>query len=288
MIAHVFENLLNSLDGEGEERYGDAWSGLVGERLEQLRSDYNILTDPGRTVIDYADLATQSAYVYAYGIGRAFFTDELLRKHRAKLGEPIFRDDVAKVTSLGGGPGSELAGLVAYLLDEANGETVESINYWVFDKDSEWEHPCQALVDDLSEHLPIKLVYDKLDLANQKDCQAISLEGDDLLVLSFVVSELCALEDQKQILEGLRHLYGTLNTHSFIFYNDSDAYDFYKFFNDSKTFVKGFGKASQMSEIQAEITFEAELGPTYRRYSSSYDWTPHRTSKALSKLLRRV
>ncbi|AKM06257.1 hypothetical protein [Pelagerythrobacter marensis] len=288
MIIEVFENLLNSLDGEGRERYGDAWVGLVGERLEQLRSDYNELTDPGRTIIDYGDLATQAAYVYAYGVGRAFFTYELLKKHRKELEEPIFSADVARVTSLGGGPGSELAGLVMYLLDESSGESVESIKYWVLDKDSEWEHPCQALIDDLSNHLPIKLIYDELDLANQKECKAISLEGDDLLILSFVISELCALEDKNEILEGLRHLYGTMDSGSYIFYNDSNAYSFYKFFNDSKTFVKGFGRASQVNEVIEEIAFKEELGGTYSSYSCAYDATPHTTSDALSKFLRRV
>ena len=215
MITEVFENLLNSLDEEGRAQHGDAWDGLVDERLEQLRADYRELTDPERRVIDYADIATQAAYTYAYAIGRAFFTYELLKKHCAELGEPIFRNDVARVTSLGGGPGSEIAGLVMYLLDESNDETVESIKYWVFDKDAEWEHPCQALVDDLSAHIPIQLVYDELDLTSQQDCEAISLEGDDMLILSFVLSELCALEDKKQILEGLRHLYGTIDSGSF-------------------------------------------------------------------------
>lgn len=288
MIAEAFENLLNSLDGEGRRQHGDAWNGLVEGRLEQLRTDYRELTDPERSVIDYADIATQAAYTYAYAIGRAFFTYELLKNHRAELGEPIFRNDVARVTSLGGGPGSEIAGLVMYILDESNGETVESIKYWVFDKDSEWEHPCQALVDDLSAHIPIKLVYDELDLTNQQDCEAISLEGDDMLILSFVLSELCALDGEKQILEGLRHLYGTIDTGSFIFYNDSDAYSFYNFFNDSKTFVKGFGKASQVSEVKKEISFQADFGPTYKAYSLTFDATPHTTSEALSKLLRRV
>ena len=134
MISEIFEELLLSLDELGRDARGESWEDDVAEELIGLRAAYDCLTEPDRSVIDYSDPATQAAYVYAYAIGRAEFTYQLLKRHRAALGAPIFKTKEARVTSLGGGPGSEIAGLVKYLLDEDSGEEVESIKYWVFDK----------------------------------------------------------------------------------------------------------------------------------------------------------
>ena len=132
MIEEVFEKLLYSLHQMGREQSGDAWESQISNSLEMLREEYDELTVENRGEIDYESLSTQTAYVYAYAIGRAEFTYQLLKRYRVELGQPIFRNKEARITSLGGGPGSEIAGVVKYLLDSANGENVKSIKYWVF------------------------------------------------------------------------------------------------------------------------------------------------------------
>jgi hypothetical protein len=130
VIEALFEKLLYDLDQQGQAEMPDDWEDQVADRLESLRNAYENLTSPGRPEIDYSDLATQAAYVFAYAIGRAEFTYQLLKRHRAELGEPIFPNEIARITSLGGGPGSEIVGVVKYILDASNGEKVKSIKYW--------------------------------------------------------------------------------------------------------------------------------------------------------------
>lgn len=287
MIEEVFERLLYDIDQQGQAEMQDDWDDEVASRLESLRDAYDNLTVLGRAEIDYSDLATQAAYVFAYGIGRAEFTYQLLKGHREKLGEPIFPNSVARITSLGGGPGSEIAGVVKYLMDPASGEKVKSIKYWVFDKDGLWSDVCEPLVSSLAKYIPIELVYDTLDLCDQKQCGKISLEGDNLLILSFIISELCSVSHKKDAEESLRELYKTMDNGSRIFYNDSNASSFYYFFNETKKFVKGLGKVSQKSEIIQKIVMNLKFGPTYNEYMDRFDVTPHLTSDALSKFLVR-
>ena len=283
MIEAIFDNLLSSLDEQGQVECDGVWDASVSESLESLRAAYEGLTVQNRDPIDYTDLPTQAAYVFAYAIGRAEFTYQLLKRHRAALGEPIFTKKTARITSLGGGPGSEIAGVIKYLLDPESGENVSSVKYWVFDKDGEWEHICQSVVDDLSEHIPIELEYASLDLCDDQECGKISLAGDDLLILSFVISELCALSDKAKAAEGLRQLYKTLDGGARIFYNDSNASSFYYFFNESKTYVKGLGRVSEISEIKDRISTGFDFGETYKEYIEEFEVTPHLTSDALSK-----
>lgn len=288
MIEDVFELLLARLDEQGRDEDEDGWDDEVADRLEALRDAYDNLTVQDRDEIEYDDLATQAAYVFAYAIGRAEFTYQLLVRHRAKLGRPLFKNPAARITSLGGGPGSEIAGIVKYLLDPQNGENVTSIKYWVFDKDAAWEDTCQALVESLGQYIPVELVFDNLDLCDQKACRKISLEGDDLLILSFVISELCALKNRDDAEESLRSLFKTIDNGSIIFYNDSNASSFYYFFNATRKYVKGMGKVSEVSEIIDNVEMRLAFGPTYLEYSEQFDATPHLTSNALSKLIVRT
>ncbi len=284
MIEAIFENLLESLHQQGQEEMAGDWEDEVVAGMEALRLAYKNLTAQGRDGIDYTGLSVQAAYIFVYAIGRAEFTYQLLKQHRAKYGEPIFKNSVAKITSLGGGPGSEIAGIAKYILDPASGENVDSMEYWVFDKNGEWENLCQSIVDGVSEFLPVKLEYDSLDLCDRAACNRLSLKGHDMLVLSFVISELCALPNKHDVLEGLRAIYKTLDGGAKIFYNDSSASDFYYFFNESKTYVKGLGKVSQVSEVIDDISINLNFGATFERFEEFSGVSPHVNSDALSKL----
>jgi hypothetical protein len=288
VIEEVFEDLLQTLDEQGRDEMDDDWEDAVARRLEDLREAYDGLTVGGRSAIDYSHLATQAAYVFVYAIGRAEFTYQLLKRHRAAWGKPLFPNSEARITSLGGGPGSEIAGVVKYLLDKSNGENVTSVKYWVFDKDGDWENACTSLVESLNKFIPLELVFSKLDLCDQVKCGEISLEGDDLLILSFIISELCAIPDKDKAEESLRELYKTMDNRAKIFYNDSNASSFYYYFNDTRRFVKGLGRVSQVSEIVDRIGITLDFGTTYEDYMDVSGVTPHLNSDALSKLLVRM
>lgn len=284
MIEEVFESLLFELDQSDD----DDWDERIEESLNTLRAAYESLRVDGRPEIDYRDPATQAAYVFAYGIGRAEFTYQLLKKHRAALGEPIFGKPSVNVTSLGGGPGSEIAGLVKYLLDPSNGENVKAIKYRVIDKDAEWASVCEKLVGHLNRFIEIDTEFIKLNLASRDECKDLSLKGDDLIILSFIISEVSTLENKDEIADNLRRIFKTTDKSSRIFYNDNNASTFYYFFNGTRKFVKGMGRVAEINEFQGFIACQFEFGATYLDYIDNFGVTPHSTSDALSKFLVRA
>jgi hypothetical protein len=125
MIFDVFERVLSELDSSGEDTFGDRWQPEVAAALECLSEYYGNqnLRNPDRELVDYSGLPTQAAYTFMYAIGRADFTYQLLSRFRQALGKPLFNKSSLNVTSVGGGPASELVGLVRYLGDAASGET---------------------------------------------------------------------------------------------------------------------------------------------------------------------
>lgn len=284
MIEEIFENLLYSLDQQGLDEYGTNWHDSVWDSLEFLRAEYANLTDKGRKGINYSDLAVHAAYIFAYAIGRAEFTYQVLKKHRIKLGEPIFSKENVIVTSIGGGPGSEIVGLVKYLLDPESNENVNSIEYRVLDSNEEWKHICQSIVDSVCEKFDIDFEFNTIDLCDTKECIKISLKDNDLIILSFVISEICAVSHAENAKISLREMFKTLSDNAKVFYNDSNAYSFYSFFNESRKFVKGL---FELNEEIGEVLIDLKLKETYNFYEANFDSSPHLKSNYLSKFLKR-
>lgn len=284
MTFGVFRTLLESMDQEGWEEYKDDWDDRVSERLVALEEAYQELRVPDRELIDYSDLSTQAAYVFMYAIGRAEFTFQLLQRVRHELGEPLFDGGLLQVTSIGGGPGSELAGLVKYLEDEAAGESVTSIVFRVLDKESNWEATIEGLRDALETDIHVEVVFAELDVCDPEKTAAIDLSGDEFVILSFFISEVCETMEKAQIIRSLNYLLGTMTSGAKLFYNDSDAYSFYRFMN----YRASAAGLEQLVEIQDKIVVRSpDFDGIYEEYIEDTGRTPHLNSKAVAKFFRR-
>ena len=127
-MLEVFEPALRRLDRAGLKKWGDDWYPRLARRRETLKTAYAALDEPDRDPIIYASLTAQTAYVFAYAPTRAEYARQFLTRHRHCLGRPLFAGAELKVVSFGGGPASELVGLIRYLEDPSNGETVEKVS----------------------------------------------------------------------------------------------------------------------------------------------------------------
>lgn len=286
MIFEVFEDVLADLDSSGEEMFGDAWHLELRAAVERLAGYYGNqnLRNAQRELIDYGGLGTQAVYIYMYAIGRAEFTYQLLKRYRAQAGQPLFKGPSLNVTSIGGGPASELVGLVKYL-DEFADEGVTEILYDVLDKESRWEPLAELVVEKIPSDIEITLRFEEFDLTNEEGIGETSVQYDDLVMMSFFVSEICELPNPKIVKENLEALLGSIKNGAKLFYNDSDAYSFYKYMNYRAGSVKGL---RETLEIQDMIVFDyANPGETFLDYSETLDRTPHLSSKAVSKLYER-
>ena len=123
----AFEEALKALNDEGFKSHQEQWMPRVKDSWDALIQSYQLLTKQDRNPIDYSASEVQAAYIYAYAMPRAYFTHEMLRRHRQAIGAPLLPKGKIRVVSLGGGPASELVGLLEYLGDAANGEVVTGI-----------------------------------------------------------------------------------------------------------------------------------------------------------------
>ena len=286
MIFEVFEDVLAELESSGADQFGTVWTDQLLQALAGLERYYGNqnLRNPNRDLIDYSGLPTQAVYIFMYAIGRAEFTYQLLKKFREKHGSPLFGKESLNVTSIGGGPASELVGLVRYL-EEFDDEGVDEILYDVIDKEGDWDHLAELVVSKIPSDIEIILRFERLDISDPNGIGGNTLEYDDLVMMSFFISEICELPNAKAVKENLHELIDTMKHGGKLFYNDSNAYSFYMYMNHRARSVKGL---SELYEVEDVIVFDyTDPGPTYLDYSETLDRTPHLSSKAVSKFYER-
>lgn len=229
-----FEPTLRQLNKDGKKRFGDDWIPRLERRRAKLEGAYATLYEADRDPIPYSSLSAQTAYVFAYAPARAEFTRQYLHRHREALGEPLFETAHIEVVSFGGGPASELVGLVRYLESDAADEPVQSITYVVFDKDGQWAETATGIIESLDTDIAVEVRYEEVDAASRRRMAEIDLSQTDLVVLSYIMSELTKVGRKDQIAENFRNTFRTMKLNSKILFIDNLHPIFIDYFRSCK------------------------------------------------------
>lgn len=285
MIYDAVKAVLATLDEQGNSDHAD-WSERVETNLTTLEDSYRELRDAGRDLIDYSDLATQAAYVFRYVLGHADFVYQFLSYARTKTGEALFEANEIWVTSIGAGPGSELLGLLQYLSEDNGEPKVAKIVYTVVDKEQNWQHVVESFVDQVDTKIEVELHFQTCDVSAAQLPASVTLKNEDLVFMSFFISEVCELPERNHVINNLNTLLKTMSPDAFLIYNDSNAYSFYMFLN---SLVNKATRFEQLIDHDTEYKIEA---PYYDGimddYVEQFDYRPKLSSKAVTKLLRRT
>lgn len=285
MIYESAKAVLASLDAQGDADHDD-WVDQVATRLASLEGSYRELLKPARDLIDYSELPTQAAYVFRYVLGHAEFAYDFLRHARDTLKAPLFKSEELWVTSVGGGPGSELLGLLKYLAEEKSEPQVSKIVYTVIDKEKSWEHVAESFISKVDGEVNIELYFQTCDVTAKTLPSAVTLKDEELVFMSFFISEVCALPEKVRVVSNVNSLLSSMKKDALLLYNDSNAYSFYKFMNDRWKSVSTF---QQLLEYEGEYKIDApEYDGSFEEYVDQYDYRPKLSSNAVTKLLRKV
>lgn len=280
-----FEGVLRKLHRAGMKRSGTDWVSKLERRRVKLEGAYATLYEQDRDPIPYASLSAQTAYVFAYAPARAEYARQYLLRHRIAFGKPLFTSAEINVVSFGGGPASELVGLVRYLEDPAADEPVERIRYTVYDKDGDWSDVAAEIVNALQTDIEVEMRYEEVDVASRVRMGRVDLSDVDLVILSYVMSELAKLGRREQIAENFRAVLGQMKLNSKILFIDNLHPIFIRFFQSCKL-VSGL---TQCNDDDAPVKCEfPRLGGTFKLLSDELDWLPRTELRSVSKLIVRT
>ncbi len=284
-MLDVFEIALGNLHRAGRKKFGDDWPVRLAKRREKLKQAYASLDESDRDPIQHASLSARTAYVFAYAPTRAEYTCEFLRRHRIAMGKPLFGDGEIRVVSFGGGPASELVGLIRYLEDPASEEAVQAIHYVVYDKDGDWEAVAKDVVSSVDTGIALETEYHKVDATDEDGMKQIDLSEVDLVIFSYIMSELAKLEMRDKISNNFRLSLSQLAVGSKILFIDNLHPIFIQYFRSCKLVPGLMQKSDNGNSVDFELP---ELTGTFGTLSKLLDWRPRTDLKAVSKLIVRT
>jgi len=128
LIRNVLDELWQEIPGTTDAEKAEQ----VKARQSELSRNYAAIR--GSSVIDYSDPLTQFAYIFTYTAAHGDFLYQLLNKVRRKHDFP--EQGEFSLTSLGGGPGSDLIGCLKFFDKHSASGLAFSANS--FDKDNDW------------------------------------------------------------------------------------------------------------------------------------------------------
>ena len=287
MIYQAVSEVLAGIDAEGRAGSMEAaWEGNVLNRMDALKASYTTLSEVGRPLIDYSELATQAAYVYRYVLGHAEFIYEFLTLARSKNVKPLFGASEIRVASLGGGPASELLGLVKYLRGSLGEPQITKIHYTLIDKEANWGRVATAIARQAGRHILVELVFRTFDVEDVAAFGRPSISDADLVIASFFISEIVQVPRRLAARDNIVAMLKTMKPDALLLYKDSKAPPF---LNSMREIVRRAGNLSETFEEDQQFT--ASAGGEHRimrHYAMRFGYGPKLTSKAVSKMYRSV
>lgn len=210
----------------------------IKNRIAYLSSAYNNLNKPTFLPISYKDPATRFAYVFKYVPAHADYIVQILKNLR--VDGPIFTQQDLRVSCIGGGPGSDLVGILKYLDVYRDKEPVKNVTAYMLDKEQAWADTWTELKIPLNLQVSVHSAFQPFDVTKPDSWQnQKKFLQADLFTLSYFVSEVKALD----VNGALDHFWDTLlkgaKSGSYILYDDNAHSDFTDYF-DGKWSKAGF------------------------------------------------
>ena len=263
-IKNVLDELYDELPFSNE----NAKDEIIFYELKALRDKYPNLTN-GIT-INYSNPITRFAYIYRYVAAHAFTTYALL-KGVPELGS-LFNMSQINVSCLGGGPGTDLLGILKYI--KSNNKPI-TLKCRVYDREERWCESLNSVCNRLSS-FSILPTFRKLDVTDAETWTKYpELLDSDLFTMIFFVSELYSKREQAR--DFFLNLFKNAKGNSwFLFIDNSSGYssDLFNKLVEMHNQQREYGqlklvKARKNHEFQLEISEHAkDLEPYCSRFGA--------------------
>lgn len=253
---------LDELYEEAQKTYREKADEHIKAQFVYLTSSYSGLTTKDRESVDYKDPATRFAYVYKYVATHGDYVVQLLVIALGKLGK-VFNTDTARVTCIGGGPGSDILAVLKYLSDYANKEPVKKVVCYLLDKEQAWADTWTELDEKIDSTVKLNANFQPLDVTAPGSWQSQRKFLDaDLFTLSYFVSEVYAFDNDGVVSEFWATLFKEAKPGALFIYDD----------NGNKVFNEYFDKQWQAAGLELiEFATNVRLTPRFSEQASELD-----------------
>ncbi len=275
---NCFELVGDVLDEHWDKLNGDESSKRqeVSACQMQLTRQYSSLREASKP-IDYKDPATRYAYIRCYVTSHANLVTTLI-KSSPEL-KKLFRQERVKATCIGGGPGSDLLGILKYIEDSA---LDVFLKIYLYDGEKSWSDSWCDVEEKLEKS--ISTYFEQFDVTMPASySQNTKYLNSDLFTMIYFISEIYHCREKAS--RFFDNLFAKAKPGSLFLFVDNAHHDFYDWF-DSLHAPHRLEKIESADSVNLGIPSSEEkkdLGLHLQRISS----TPKLNAKVAYRILRK-
>ena len=252
---------------------------LIKKELGALSACYATLTNKAIKPIDYSDPLKRFAYIYKYTVAHADYIMQVIS------GEKVLRDLLSQkkieVACLGGGPGSDLLGILKYMINA--GIKATQLTCYIFDKERAWGDSWSDVAIQLNAPFQLNPVFQQMDVTDQKVWGSYNKYlRSDLFTLSFFLSEVWKIKDQAD--PFFNHCLANMKKGALVLFID----------NNAETFTKWFDELAKNNNLKPILVHSAKIAFSNNEekkdlgvYFEKFGW-PKRESDAAIRIMQKV
>ena len=187
IVKKALDDLWELIEGTETERIAK-----ITEAQKQLSTKYFNLNQKD-CIIDYSAPETQFAYIFTYTGAHADIVYQLVSKLHNLKKLPL--TDTFRLTSLGGGPGSDMLGLMKFF-EKFKGTNIK-FTHNSFDKEASWSHCWASITEDCIEDSIYKQILPTFHIQHPTDKTfriKRYLEAN-LITLTYFLSKIQSIKD---------------------------------------------------------------------------------------------
>lgn len=262
LLKTVLDEVWAILPGD-EQQKQDA----VRAQLLDLRRHYARLASSSSISIDYRHPAVRYAYLAAYVTSHSNMVSQLIAG-TADL-RSLFQQDAVHVSCIGGGPGSDLLGVLKYVADN---NLKPRLKFFLYDREQAWSDSWSDVDDKLSTVSPITIstYFEQFDVT---DPESWTLKSKylhaDLFTMIYFVSEVYRLREQARAF--FVNLFGAAKTGALFLFVDNASSQFFEWFDELRD-EDAFDVVDQSDSVTIQLPYDEEktdLGPHFTRLGDS-------------------
>lgn len=271
LVKSVLDEAYQEIKGIEEEK-----DSKILNKLQHLEKQYrNISSAPD---IPYGNPETRFAYIFRYVTSHANIVFQLIGN--SKTTEELFNNDQLIVTCVGGGPGSDLVGIVKYA--EAN-DISTRIHCQILDKEISWNECWSDVALKLDPNFNISTHFLPLNVCEERSLNGLSKYlNADLFTMIYFLSEIDSVREKAE--GNLNRIFSQMKSGACVIYVDNWDMQYYGFF-DSLIANNGL-EIIALNKEQLQMTIDEEktdLGDYFSKFGH-----PKLTAKVAWRIARKL
>lgn len=189
----LVKSVLEDLDGLISKKHGTDATKQIQNRLQTLSSEYTSLTSAIRNPVDYTDPVTRFAYVFSYVAAHSSYVKQKLLSCQ-ELKSQLNKPEPLRVTCVGGGPGSEMLGLLQACMSL---NRVKPLTVWLLDREESWSETWAEIDTRLEAEFKLSTNFRQSDVTSYKTFENLQKAfSSDIFIMSFFISEIFTFRQQ--------------------------------------------------------------------------------------------